>query len=315
MKFFFIIFQIYHVIGYNIKFLGGSFVRKNFYLPLLNTITDDLKKNNISSNYEFMNYFDELNDEPNNILICHSFGSYFGLLKSMNDKNNNIKGCVIINGNFNQRNKMFYPSIKLRNIHKKVLVILSTNDKRLPIHKAIDDLYVKNEENLTNIFFYFNNETHFSSFENKYEINKVSQEIVNFIKSCKLDNLNQVFYHNSIFSFIKSKPNIQNQMYYNHDIVLFKTNNINIDEYLKEYLYYKIEWNKIYLNYTDSNINYTNFLNKKKEIIKILYIWFTKKPQVKIKDKKIICDLLVIPIKDNIIYYKFPTREYIFDSL
>lgn len=171
----------YAVSCYNIIFLPGSFIKPVFYKKLLDKVQNNLQEKEINITYKIGNYFDIVNKKPNTTIIGHSFGSYFGLLKCLEDNTGNIKNCILINGHFNQRYKMPYPGIKLSNIKQNVLVILTQHDEKLPIKKAMDDIDVRNTENLHNIDFIVNNGTHLSSFAE--DVNIVASQISTYIKN------------------------------------------------------------------------------------------------------------------------------------
>ena len=169
--------------SYKVVFLPGSFVNKQIYFPLVEKVQHKLLEKQIDHTFSFGNNLQVFNQEKNTILICHSFSSFFALLNCKYDFAKNIKGCVFINGNFNQRQKMPYSGIQLLSVQQPILMLLNSRDERLPIAKAIDDLYVRCDERITNKFFMVNPGTHFSSFTQPGEIETVSNQICDFIES------------------------------------------------------------------------------------------------------------------------------------
>ena len=78
----------------------------------------------------------------------------------------NIKACILINSHFNQREVMPYPKIDILSVHVPVLTILTDNDEKLPLSKAMDDaIYVK-ENNISNKIFIVVRGNHTSCFTN-----------------------------------------------------------------------------------------------------------------------------------------------------
>ena len=167
---------------YNIVFLRGSFVSKLFYTPFIHSLQKKLLDKKIESTIEFGDYFPLQNYKNNTILLSHSFGGSFALLHCLADNTNCIRGCVLINSHFNQRNKMPYPGFILRSIKQSVFTILNNCDEKLPLAKSIDDLQVKIKENLTNKFFVINNGTHFSTFQNYEEVDHATNQILSYIE-------------------------------------------------------------------------------------------------------------------------------------
>lgn len=309
--FFSLLFTLFNItFSYNIIFLPGSFVKSYFYKNMLDKIKNNLKEENINVTYKIGNYFDTVNKEPNTTLICHSFGGFFGLLKCIEDRSGNIDNCILINSHFNQRRKMPYPSINLKDVNQNVLTILTKNDDKLPLSKAIDDQYVSNYENLSNIEFIINNGTHYSSFEE--DVNIVASQISTFInkkiKGKQMRTIDDVYIHESFNDFLSSKPFKKNQLFINinNNNILYKTRDTDIDIHLKT-LFTNTDtftWNKIYLNITD-HINSNVFL-KTSNIFQFLYTWLFVQPKVTTIGKKKYADLIIFPISNSTIYYKLP---------
>ena len=146
----------------NIEFFHGSNIKSSFYLPFLNELQNSYKLKFSTPNYITWPFFPE-----NTILIGHSFGGTICLLYYMIEKlmgTSNIKACILINSHFNQREVMPYPKIDILSIRVPVLTILTDNDEKLPLSKAMDDaIYVK-ENNISNKIFFIVTGNHTSCF-------------------------------------------------------------------------------------------------------------------------------------------------------
>ena len=161
-------------------------------------------------------------------------------------------------------------------------------------------------------------------------------------------NLTNTTVQPDILHFVLSKPYTNNSIYLNHKYVLYKTNNINITEELNVYYNLNLNYNitRVELNKTIdimntkdtmqkiikhfmTGFNIWNFYLFLEFIIKeitndffisvqkpgLLFTWFTYEPQIYIKNKRIECEVLAIPIKDNIVYYKFPSKHKMMEFL
>jgi hypothetical protein len=148
--------------------------------------------------------------------------------------------------------------------------------------------------------------------------------------------------------FLVSKPIPNNSLYLNHKYNLLKSNKINITQMLDNYYDLYIKYNitnlrdthyKDVTNVTDTiqkvfpsfvkGVNIWTFLllieftakmaiNEffyKTQIPGFLLYWFTYEPRISIKDSKLTCEVLSIPIKDNIVYYKFPSKHKLLEFL
>lgn len=305
LKLFFTLTFAFNCLSYKIVFLKGSFINSGLYTPLL--------KNLNYNDIQFGNYNSDYNTNEDTILICHSFGGYFGLLNCM--KNDNIKGCVLINSHFNQRFKMPYFGINVEQIKQPVLTILNTDDNYLPLTKAIDDFYIQSSNNK---YFIINKGDHFSSFNDV----TISNQINNFITSIKNNNFtayenmnfdlyykinwnfNNTFEHIQFENFLKSKPLKKNQMFCDSEFTYFKTNNFDLIESLNNNFEISINWN-IKVLPTKNNL----------EIPKNLLKWFMFKPKIKRYNNYFYVDILSIPINNNHVYYKFPSKFSILEEI
>ena len=80
---------------------------------------------------------------------------------------------------------MPYPKINMLSIKVPVLTILTNQDEKLPIFKAIDDAIFVKENNITNKMFVVIEGNHTSCFIESYEMNSTVGHIKNFLFSLK----------------------------------------------------------------------------------------------------------------------------------
>jgi len=177
--FFTLLFQMNN--AYNIVFLPDSFIEPKTYKPFINNIEDKLNYKNIMHKISFAEYLPLVDSKEETIIIGHSVGGFFGLLNCIKNKNN-IKGCVLINSHFNQRYKMPYFAVPLKCVNQPVLTILTRDDDKLPLKKALDDYCITIEEKIKNKFFLINDGDHMSLFIKEEDINILSSQIVEFIE-------------------------------------------------------------------------------------------------------------------------------------
>ena len=167
----------------NIEFFHGSKIDTLFYSTFLDKLQDSYDINVSTPNYITWPFFPK-----NTILIGHSFGGSICLWYCILEKLlgvSNIKACILINSHFNQREVMPYPKINISSIPVPVLTILTDNDEKLPIFKAIDDaIYVK-QNNITNKEFIAITGNHTSCFTESYEMNLTIYHIKNFLFQIK----------------------------------------------------------------------------------------------------------------------------------
>lgn len=165
----------------SIAILPGSGISPSFYTEF----TKELKLA-IGQNIPvvFLKYspFEDLPD--NTLLIGHSFGGFIGLLYCIRETlrhDKHISACVLINSHFNDGMKMPYPPIKQCLVPQRVLVLLNTNDDKLPIERALHDLSVAKRQNAQNIEFRINSGNHTSIFTEKNELSNAVDQIVCFL--------------------------------------------------------------------------------------------------------------------------------------
>ena len=75
-------------------------------------------------------------------------------------------------------------------------------------------------------------------------------------------------------------------------------------------LNYSLELKKIYLPFQENMNEYS--LIKSSFSIYSLSNWFLYQPKIEVKDNIIKMEIVVIPIQDNIVYYKFPNKYKLF---
>jgi hypothetical protein len=157
----------------------------------------------------------------------------------------------------------------------------------------------------------------------------------------------------NFFRFLVSRPAPNNSFYRSHKYNLLKTNDFNIKAELDHYYGLDVEYN--FTDYRDiyyrdwTNSSYTaqkimesfmagftlmnmllfvdfimkEFVNEfiyKMQIPWFLFQWFTYEPKInKTQDSfgrdRVSCEILSIPIRDNIVYYKMPSKHKIFEFL
>lgn len=312
--------------SYKIMFFPGSFVKPEIYTPLLDTIHERLFQNQIYTDITVENYLPLKHIHEDTIIISHSFGSYFALLNCIKNANtDHIKGCILINGHFNQRNKMLYSGIDMQSIRPPVLTILGYKDDKLPFQKAIDDLFVKCENNIPDKYFVLNSGDHLSSFQND---TLMEDQIVSFIENIHhrrnfsdFENMtkdlyqksnwqfnNTIYYSEREFKpFLKSKPFSQNYLYQTTDYILLKTKNVDIDEWIRnQYSEKPLDIRKKYLPFDQKSNEY--------EMIRKSFFWYSLSnwllytPKIQTFPDHIEMEILVIPIKDDVVYYKIPNK-------
>lgn len=329
MKFIYIFF-IPVVMGFNLIFYKGSHVPVSTYTGLINNLETKLHKNVTIKDY---NPFEKLPD--NTIIVSHSFGGSFALLDAL-IKRENVQGIVLLNSHFNSRFKMPYPKIDLKFIKQPVLTILGEKDRQLPIKRAIDDYFYANENICTNKHFIVcENEDHFSLLNN----DTVTEEICKFVTNLDyykppenkykwftrpvhypntvdlassvniLDAILKVvdfpfwnFLHYMYFLIVK--PFDINYQYTDNYACYLKTKDIDRTN-IKKWMEYEI----------NNNYNVTWTETKLPSIHPSILVWLLKKPSVYKKKDKIYGEIIVLPIKNNITYYKTPNKLQFLEKL
>lgn len=346
---------------YNIIFLKGSQIKNDFYSPFLQKLQTELNSRNLpqKSTLKIGEYFSISPPEPFSIVVGHSFGGFFALLKAIQHPEQ-IKGCVLINSHFNQRGVMPYIPLSLDKIKQPTLILLNQHDKKLPLSKAMDDYHIYRNTPAPNYSiaprkeFHIRPGTHLSSFIEPVEIQQTVSDIVDFIatlqsydlnatspfdfnfdfdieKKCLLlDNVsywklpNTRAYYN-LPTFLASKPGLFNCIYYPGN--LYKTSNLKEERLIQELTreihsliiqshtfqsiapFPEIHFNKIYLPLGPRYSRTQSVRNGM--FLYSLMKWLSHEPQIHYSTTpypKLVVELLVVPIIDNIIYYKLPNK-------
>ena len=95
-------------------------------------------------------------------LVGHSLGGFRAALDAMKYPDR-VAGLIMINANLNERWKMPYPGIPLARVTVPTLTILAGRDERLPVQRALDDLFVGIDGRHRNHHFWVNRDLgHFS---------------------------------------------------------------------------------------------------------------------------------------------------------
>lgn len=167
----------------NIEFFHGSKIHSSFYSSFLNKFQNSPEIDVSTPNYITWPFFPK-----NTVLIGHSFGGSICLWYCIMEKIlgvSNIKACILINSHFNQREVMPYPKIDILSVPVPVLTILTDQDDKLPLYKAIDDeLFVK-ENNISNKKFIVITGNHTSCFTEPNEMNIAIDHIKDFLFEVK----------------------------------------------------------------------------------------------------------------------------------
>eukprot|EP00734_Pompholyxophrys_sp_LG126_P000042 Pompholyxophrys_sp_v1_NODE_2_length_20472_cov_5.132586.p7 type:complete len:342 gc:universal NODE_2_length_20472_cov_5.132586:8183-9208(+) len=320
------------IFGYNVILYPGSHVKKERYHLLQKHLENRFQTNHTLSFQEYNPFFKYPNDT---ILIGHSFGATFSLIDAMRypDK---IKAVVLLNGHFNSRHKMMYPGIDQKNVKQPVLTILGTNDTVLPFWKAIDDLFYKNMMSLNNKFYLINEGfEHFTGLNDSYS-STLADQIYGFIENTKLYSIDEKKYlwfsRNVAFPLTIDLSRSVNVI----DALLLVTG--FPCWHILHYLFFLTRKPEPMMNYQFSNdVDYLlktadkvktgdviYFLDKhifsnkieiqwKETILPTIHpsilVWLFKTPYLKkYKDQPIQGEIIVLPVNENVTYYKFPSR-------
>jgi hypothetical protein len=242
---------------------------------------------------------------------------------------------------------MPYNPITLDKVKQPTRILLNQHDEKLPLSKAMDDYHVYRHPPLPKTLtdprkeFRIRPGTHTSSFTNPPEIQQTVMDIMQFIASLNttirhntletpykyLDTLcewkiqnTRNYYH--LPTFLASKPGLFNCLY--HPGNLYKTRNFREEE-LKQELTREIHtlfttvqptaplpeirFKKTYL---PLGAQYSHIQTLRNGLFMYsLTRWLSQEPQLYYSttpSPHLVVELLVIPIIDNIIYYKFPNK-------
>lgn len=289
--------------------------------------------------------------DENNIIITHSHHECV-------NKDNNTLAIISINGINYEEN---IPS----------LTILSSNDEKMPLYYALNDVSNTCENNITNKYYQVNNGSHTSMFENSKNINLLTNQINYFINDLLQTNLTKstnirnavfnkhswFFQHrlltntkifNNFFKFFFTEPEKENTLFSSNRYVLYKSKDVNITKELDDYYFLNMKYNitnlsnryrKDFFSIGDTISNiikyYTRFnvflvfyyfcefyikvfLNEyffKIQLPFIIYQWYKCEPKLNNTNSSIVCDVFSVSMQDNIVYYKFPSKNKIFEFI
>lgn len=316
--------------GYNVIVYPGSFVNKQRYTRLIGEMRDKLGNGSkvMIDDYKLCRQY----PEKDTILVGHSFGGTFALLDAKYKQN--VKAVVLLNSHFNSRGKMPYSKIDVKDISQPVLTILGTKDRKLDFVSAIDDLFYTQDEHIKNKYFLVKEGYgHYTSLNDGY-CKDIAEDIVEFIDNPKYSlkshmkkwcwynenvwryrgtyemsqslNLLDAILRNVVgwklihyWLFLMSKPNkMENFQYTNVDSTLLKSFNTtgeSIVEYLDTQVFqdrYKIDW------------KFTTLPTRHLSI----FMWLYGTPKLTIRKDECKGEIIMLPINENITYYKYPTR-------
>jgi hypothetical protein len=335
MRFFFLFLTITIVNAYNILIYPGSQVSLDKY----NTMKDLINKKVSNSTINFKSLPSLLKYKNDTILIGHSFGGYFSLLDAKYN-NDTVKGVILLNSHFNSRGKMPYPRIDMKKIKQPVLTILGDKDERLPFKKAIDDLFYRDKNYLEKKYFIINNNfTHFTGIgDNKTEY--LSDQICNFI-----ENINNYTCNDSSYSWYNKRINFQNtidiafslnmfdaifqicnfpfwqQYHYLYFLTLKPENYLNYQYSMYDYILLKTQNTNFKEIINDLNLefspryNITWNINILPTVHPSILVWLMKKPYIKNINGTFFGEIIMLPVNENVTYYKVPNKIGLLDFI
>jgi predicted esterase len=181
-------------------FYGGSLIPQAEYTTLTQALQRHILKNDESLTFMpglYNNIWNTVKRKENpfdayqgndTILIGHSLGGYFALRDARRHPDK-VKAIVLINSHLNSRGKMMYTKTKATSINQPLLTILGERDDKLPISKALDDLYESIDENHYYQFYYVNPDTHLSGI--KYPRRTIKQ-IKTFVNCVENQNFTEI---------------------------------------------------------------------------------------------------------------------------
>jgi hypothetical protein len=321
--------------AFTIYLYKGSQTDSKIYQNLIHSIEKNTNKTCIIKPYSFFGRNKFTNDS---IIIGHSFGGYFSLLDSLAEKKdaNKIKGIILLNSHFNSLGKAWYPRIKQKDIEIPVLTILGAKDNRLPLKISLWDYYEKNQEHFFDKFYIIDKEReHFTGLENNVtESEKLGFIISNFITNVQESNFTQTMKHAketdkvwkyNFFNILDSTLNFSwsmniydgiakivmdprqwyfihfclfllfqptnesNAQFHDDNSIYFKTRNVCPEQMISEYE------KQLSFNMTPQKINLPT-------IHPSIPVWLSWIPKVTNDSYQVV----ILPINNNTIYYKFP---------
>lgn len=321
------------IFGYNVILYPGSHVKKERYNLLQKNLEDRFKMHNHTLTFQEYNPFFKYTNDT--ILIGHSFGATFSLIDAMRYPDE-IKAVVLLNGHFNSRNKMMYPGINQKDVKQPVLTILGTNDTVLPFSKAIDDLFYKDMMSLKNKYYLVNEGfDHFTGL-NDSQSNMLANQIYDFIENSKRYSINEhkylwfsrhvefpltvdlsrsvnimdalllvsgfpLWYILHYLFFLSSKPESMMNYQFSNDLdCLLKTADQVKTSHVIYFLNKQIFSNEIQVQWKETILP---------TIHPSILVWLFKTPYLKrLRDQSLEGEIIVLPVNENVTYYKFPSR-------
>lgn len=337
MKLFSFLKTAFHVYLYK-----GSHTDTKIYKGLINYIEKNTNKTCQVIPY---NFFKRNKFPKDAIIIGHSFGGYFSLLDYYANKDN-IKGIVLLNSHFNSMGKAWYPKIQQCEIEIPVLTILGGRDTRLPLTTSLWDYYEKKENSLHDKFYLIEKDReHFTGIE---EIETLESDKLGIIISDFIQNIQES-------NFSKTRHNLkttEENYTYNFFGVLDKTINyswsINLYDGIAKIIMGPEYWSFIHfclflffkpIHHTNAQFHDTNSLFFKTSFVtpEQMIKEFEKQLPRKLKPEKIILptihpsvpvwlswkpkvtntsyQVLILPINNETVYYKFPNPYIILSKL
>lgn len=330
--------------AFQIFFYPGSQIRESMYKPLMHQIHSDLQSKNINHTLHYVpRSFWKKNTIPKNnetVFIGHSLGGYFAIKDALETK---PSGLILLNSHFNSRFKAPYPKISQKNIQCPTLVILASQDKRLPLKIAMDDFFEKIKYHLFPIF-YINNKsyTHFSgiSEQKTNETIRIANQITDFLmdisnKNFSTTELSALQFDSKIYDIVP-RSIVLSESVCLYDALL----KIIIDESIWDLVHWYLflfsrpdssrnyifeSENHIYLKTFNTSASYLESYiklfhdNVKTQYITLpsihlgIFLWlfmplFAHKQSM----NKVNYSILEYPIKNNVTYYKIPHPKKLF---
>lgn len=163
-------------------FYTGSWISERQYEPLIQQLRSHPQINDV----QFHKWFQQ---PPNDtILIGHSLGGYFALQDAMRYPDR-VSGVILLNSHFNSRGVMPYFKVPLYNVQTPVLTVLGGMDERLPIRKAMDDIWKCVQDNELDKYFIINQQHgHFTGVTEVEGQEETVQPIFTFINALTTRN-------------------------------------------------------------------------------------------------------------------------------
>lgn len=163
--------------AFQLLFYTGSLVTQDKYTPFIETLRKTTGYN-VTFAKPAWNIFDTNileKSEEEFVVIGHSFGGYRASCDALRYPKR-VKGVVLLQSHFNSDGSMPYPRIDAFKLTQPSLTILGNDDRRLPIHRALYDLYKKVKERYINHFFIVNK--HFDHFAGVANNNYTQQSLL-----------------------------------------------------------------------------------------------------------------------------------------